>query len=91
MQREVETVALDVLRHAEADNLLEHAEDDQAGDGIIDEDDGDPDALIEELTRRGPPSQGWKTFPNLRLRVVAMMWSRIRGECHGWRNKHRYQ
>ena len=47
MQREVETVALDVLRHAEADNLLDHEEDDQAGDGIIDEDDGDPDALIE--------------------------------------------
>jgi len=50
VQRQVETVALDVLRHAEADKPSDHEEDDQAGDGIIDEDDGDPDALIEELT-----------------------------------------
>src|SRR5229473_52331 len=50
MQREVETVALRVLRHAEPDSHLDDEEDDQAGDGIIDEDDGDPDALIEELT-----------------------------------------
>src|SRR5882762_435028 len=50
VQCEVETVALGVLCHAQADKHLEHAEDDQAGDGIIDEDDGDPDALIEELT-----------------------------------------
>ena len=50
MQREIETVALRVLRHAEADNQLDHEQDDQAGDGVISEDDGDPDALIEELT-----------------------------------------
>ena len=50
MQCEVEAVALRVLCHAQADKHLDHAEDDQAGDGIIDEDDGDPDALIEELT-----------------------------------------
>src|SRR5882672_11148572 len=50
VQCEVETVALRVLCHAQADKHLDHAEDDQAGDGIIDEDDGDPDALIEELT-----------------------------------------
>src|SRR6267378_8028004 len=50
VQREIETVALRVLRHAEADEHLDHEEDDQAGDGIIDKDDSDPDALIEELT-----------------------------------------
>src|SRR3979490_2784577 len=50
VQCEVETVALRVLCHAQADKHLDQAEDDQAGDGIIDEDDGDPDALIEELT-----------------------------------------
>ena len=50
VQREVEAFALRVLRHAEADKHLDHGEDDQAGDGIIDEDGGDPDALIEELT-----------------------------------------
>src|SRR5258707_7445703 len=50
VQCEVETVALGVLCHAQADKHLDHAEDDQAGDGIIDEDDRDPDALIEELT-----------------------------------------
>src|SRR6266404_7908181 len=50
VQREVETFALRVLRHAEADKHLDHEEDDQAGDRIIDEDDSDPDALIEELT-----------------------------------------
>src|ERR1700730_2140948 len=50
MQREIETVAFDVLRHAQADKHLDHGEDDQAGDSIIDEDDGDPDALVEELT-----------------------------------------
>ena len=50
MQREIETVALRVLRHAQADKHLDHEEDDQAGDGIIDEDDRDADALIEELT-----------------------------------------
>jgi len=51
VQREVETFALRVLRHAEADKHLDDGEDDQAGDGIIDEDDGDPDALIDELAR----------------------------------------
>jgi hypothetical protein len=50
VQREVEAFALRVLRHAEADKHLGQGEDDQAGDGIIDEDGGDPDALIEELT-----------------------------------------
>src|SRR5258706_7789008 len=50
VQREVETFAVRVLRHAEADKHLDHEEDDQAGDGIITEDDGDPDALVEELT-----------------------------------------
>src|SRR6201998_2108655 len=50
VQREVETFALRVLPHAEADKHLDHEEDDQAGDGIIDDDDGNPDALIEELT-----------------------------------------
>src|SRR5713226_3737575 len=50
VQREVETVALDVPRHAQADKHLDHSEDNQAGDGIIDEHDGDPDALIKELT-----------------------------------------
>src|SRR6266699_6300375 len=50
MQGEVETFALGVLRHPQADKHLDHHQDDQAGDGIIDEDDGDPDALIEELT-----------------------------------------
>src|SRR5712671_2151284 len=50
VQREVETFALRVLRHAEADKHLDHEEDDQAGDGIITENDGDPDALVEELT-----------------------------------------
>src|SRR3979490_651347 len=50
VQCEVETVALRVLCHAQADKHLDHAEDDQAGDGIITEDDADPDALIEELT-----------------------------------------
>src|SRR6266404_2273840 len=50
VQREIETVALRILRHAEADNHLDREEDDQTGDGIINEDDGDPDALIEELT-----------------------------------------
>src|ERR1700738_3298556 len=49
MQREIETVALGVLRHAQADKHLDHGEDDQAGDGIINEDSGDPDALIKEL------------------------------------------
>ena len=50
VQREIETVALGILRNAQADEHLDHGEDDQAGDGIIDEDDGDADALIEELT-----------------------------------------
>src|SRR6266567_7297830 len=50
VQCEVETVALRVLCHAQADKHLDHAEDDQAGDGIINKDDADPDALIEELT-----------------------------------------
>src|SRR4051812_21380168 len=50
MQREIETVALRVPRHAEADKHLDHEEDDQAGDGIIYEHGGAPDALIEELT-----------------------------------------
>src|ERR1700676_2161106 len=50
MQREIEAVSLDVLRHAQADKHLDHGQDDQAGDGIIDEHDGDPDALVEELT-----------------------------------------
>lgn len=50
MQREVETVALRAFRHPQADEHLDHGEDDQADDGIINEDNGNPDALIEELT-----------------------------------------
>src|SRR3977135_1758883 len=50
VQREVETFALGVLRYAKADKHLDREEDDQAGDGIVSEDDGDPDALVEELT-----------------------------------------
>src|SRR6266851_3570432 len=50
VQREVEALALDILRHAQSDEHLDHEQDDQAGDGIINEDDGDADALIEELT-----------------------------------------
>src|SRR6202165_1554233 len=50
VQREVEAVALGVLRHAEADKHLDDEEDDQTGDGVISEDDGDPDELIEALT-----------------------------------------
>src|ERR1700682_4988722 len=42
VQCEVETVALRVLCHAQADKHLDYAEDDQAGDGIIDEDGGGP-------------------------------------------------
>src|SRR5260370_30165586 len=38
MQREVETFALDVLRHPEANENLDHEENDQADDGIINED-----------------------------------------------------
>src|SRR6266851_8831634 len=50
MQREVEALALDILRHAQADEHLDHEEDDQADHGIIDEHRGDADALVEELS-----------------------------------------
>src|SRR5882724_967342 len=50
MQGEIEPFALGVLRYPETDEHLDHEQDDQADDGIIDEDGRNPDALIEELT-----------------------------------------
>src|SRR5258708_18836063 len=50
MQREVEALAFDILRHPQADEHLDHEQDNQADDGIINKDGGDADALIEELS-----------------------------------------
>src|SRR6266481_8085620 len=50
MQREVEALAFDILRHAQPDEHLDHEQDDQADHGIIDEYGGDADALVEELS-----------------------------------------
>src|SRR5260370_34222954 len=61
MQREVEALAFDILRHAQPDEHLDHEQDDQADHGIIDEYGGDADALVEELSNvplqhaPGPP------------------------------------
>ena len=49
MQREIKPFALRVLRYPEADEHLDHGEDDQAHDGIIHEDGADADTLIDEL------------------------------------------
>src|SRR5258707_13707820 len=50
VQREVEPFPLDFLRHAETDEHLDHEKDDQADDGVINENGGHADALVEELT-----------------------------------------
>ena len=50
VQREVEPFPLDLLRHAEADEHLDHEKDDQADDGVINENSGHADALVEELS-----------------------------------------
>src|SRR5277367_5227542 len=50
MQSEIEPFAFGLLRHAEADEHLDHEKNDQADDGIIDDDGRDADTLIEKLT-----------------------------------------
>src|SRR5262249_48363138 len=50
VQRQIETFLLRIVRHAQADRHVYHGEYDQAGDGVVDDDDGHPGALIEELT-----------------------------------------
>src|SRR5258708_4227774 len=49
MQREIEAFALGVLRHAQAHEHLDHEQDDQADDGVVDEDGRNADALVDEL------------------------------------------
>src|SRR5712691_12098922 len=48
VQREVEPFPLDVLRHAGTDEHLDREKDDQADDGVINENGGHADALVEE-------------------------------------------
>src|SRR3979411_2021864 len=50
VQREVQPFPLDVLRHAKTDEHLDHEKDDQADDGVINENGGHADALVEELS-----------------------------------------
>src|SRR6266849_7439358 len=50
VQCEIEPFALGVLRYPKTDEHLDHEQDDQADDGIVDKDGRNADALIEELT-----------------------------------------
>ena len=49
MQREIETFALDVLAHPQADNHVDDFQDDQGHDHVVDEHGGDADELGEHL------------------------------------------
>src|ERR1700749_3099374 len=50
MQREIESLPFRFVRHPQADEYLDHEQDNQADDRVINEDRGNADALIEELT-----------------------------------------
>src|SRR6202012_3915686 len=49
MQREIETFALGILGDPQSDEDLDHEQDDQADNRVVNEDGGNADALIEEL------------------------------------------
>src|SRR5215813_10090418 len=51
MEREVEALALGLWFHAQADHHVDDPEKDQRHDRVVDKDDGDADALIDELHR----------------------------------------
>jgi hypothetical protein len=49
VQREIETVALDVLADAQPDDQIDDLEDDQGHDHVVDKDRADADELIDDL------------------------------------------
>src|SRR5271169_6161977 len=51
VQGEVEAVALDFVRDAQADDSFDYSEDDDSDDRVIDDDGDDADALVDDLAR----------------------------------------
>src|SRR5271165_217974 len=49
VQREIEAVALDLLRDAQANRDIDDLEDDERDDRVVDNDDGDAQELVHEL------------------------------------------
>src|SRR5262249_43897006 len=49
VQREIETFALHLFRHAQADEDIDYLQDDERDDGAVDDDDGDAQDLIGDL------------------------------------------
>jgi alcohol dehydrogenase (cytochrome c) len=53
VEREIETLALDLIRHAQADEDVNDLENDQRHDGVVDEHRDDADRLIDHLAKWG--------------------------------------